>query len=48
MKSIIHKGVTIGDGSIIADGSIVNKDVPTYCLAGGVPAVAIKTGVSWE
>lgn len=36
------KGVTIGQGSVIATGSVVNKSVPPYCLYGGVPAKFIK------
>lgn len=35
--------VTIGAGSIIAAGSLVNKDVPPNTLVGGVPASIIKT-----
>ena len=35
-------GVTIGRGAIIAAGAVVNKDVPPYCIAGGVPAKPIK------
>ncbi len=35
---IILKGVRIGRGSIIAAGALVNKDIPPYAIAGGVPA----------
>ena len=35
-------GVTIGRGSTIAAGAVVVKDVPPYCIAGGVPAHFIK------
>ena len=35
-------GVTIGRGSTIAAGAVVNKDIPPYCIAGGVPARVIK------
>jgi len=48
LRSIILKGVTIGDGAIIAAGSVVTKDIPAHCLAGGVPAKIIKTDVSWK
>lgn len=35
-------GVSIGRGSTIAAGAVVNKDIPPYCIAGGVPARFIK------
>jgi len=34
--------VTIGDNSIVAAGSVVTKNIPSNCLAGGVPAKIIK------
>lgn len=46
-RSIILKGVTIGDGSIVAAGSLVINDVPANCLVGGVPAKIIRRSVSW-
>jgi acetyltransferase-like isoleucine patch superfamily enzyme len=44
----ILKGVTIGDGAIIAAGSVVTKDIPAHCLAGGVPAKVIKETIQWK
>ena len=41
-RSIICKGVTIGDHSMIAAGSVVTKDVPANELWGGNPATFIK------
>lgn len=41
-NSIILKGVTIGEGAIIAAGSLVTKDVPAFALVGGNPASIIK------
>ncbi|MEL6559143.1 MAG: acyltransferase [Bacteroidota bacterium] len=38
----ILKGVTIGDGAIIAAGAIVNADVPAYEIWGGIPAKKIS------
>lgn len=38
----ILEGVTIGDGAIVAAGSVVTKDVPPYAVVGGVPAKIIK------
>lgn len=44
----ILKGVTIGDGAIIAAGAVVVKDVPPHTLAGGVPAKVIKDNIKWH
>lgn len=41
-KSIILDGVTIGNGSVIAAGAVVTKDVEPYSIVGGVPAKFIK------
>lgn len=40
--SLILKGVTIGENSIIAAGSVVTKDVPPNQIWGGNPAKFIK------
>jgi len=40
--STILSGVNIGDGSIIAAGSVVTKDVEPYSIYGGVPAKKIR------
>lgn len=39
---VILKGVTIGARSVIAAGSIVTKDIPSDCVAGGNPATVIR------
>lgn len=41
-NAIIMDGVTIGDGSIIAAGCIVTKDVEPYSIVGGVPGRLIR------
>ena len=41
-KSIILKGITIGDHAIVAAGAVVTKDVPDYAIVGGNPAKIIK------
>lgn len=57
-SSTILMGVTIGDNVIIGAGSIVNKDIPSNCVAAGNPAKVIcslkdyltkeKTGMNEE
>lgn len=42
INSIIMDGVTIGDGALVAAGSVVTKDIPPYAIVGGVPAKVIK------
>lgn len=41
-RCIILKGVTIGEGAVIAAGSVVTKDVPAHCIVGGNPAKILK------
>ena len=38
----ILNGVHVGDGSVIATGAVVTKDVPPYSIIGGVPAKIIR------
>lgn len=38
----ILKGVTIGRGSVVAAGAVVNKSCPPYSIIGGVPAKVLK------
>jgi acetyltransferase-like isoleucine patch superfamily enzyme len=40
---IIKEGIEIGNGAIIASGSVVTKNVPPYEIWGGVPARFIKS-----
>lgn len=47
-RSIILKGVTIGEGAVVAAGSVVTKNVPPKCLVAGNPAKVIKENISWK
>ena len=55
-RSYHHSGVTIGDNSIIAAGSVVTNDIPSNVIAGGNPCRVIRTitekdklrSFSWE
>lgn len=45
---MVLKGVTIGEGAIVAASSLVVKDVPPHTLVAGSPARVIKENVSWK
>lgn len=40
-RAIILPGVNIGKGAVVAAGAVVNKDVPSFAIVGGVPAKVI-------
>lgn len=42
MNSIILSGVTVGQGAVIAAGSVVTKDIPPYAIVAGAPAKVIR------
>ncbi|WP_082568174.1 CatB-related O-acetyltransferase [Pelomonas sp. Root1217] len=41
-RATILSGVSIGDGAIVAAGSVVTKDVPSFAIVAGVPARLIR------
>lgn len=43
--TIIFPGVTIGDGCIVAAGSVVMRDIPAGSLVFGNPARVMETGI---
>jgi acetyltransferase-like isoleucine patch superfamily enzyme len=45
---LVMSGVRIGDGSVVAAGSVVTKDVPNYAIVGGNPAKVIRYRFSEE
>jgi virginiamycin A acetyltransferase len=48
MNTIIMRGVTIGDGAVIAAGSVVTKDIEPYSIVAGIPAVHMRYRFSKE
>jgi acetyltransferase-like isoleucine patch superfamily enzyme len=43
MHAVITKGVSVGEGTVVAAGSVVVADLPAGVVAGGNPARVIKT-----
>jgi acetyltransferase-like isoleucine patch superfamily enzyme len=39
---VVVDGVTIGKGSVVGAGAVVNKSLPPYSVAVGVPAKVVK------
>lgn len=46
-RTTVLCGVTIGDGAVVAAGSVVTKDVPAHSLVGGIPAKVLKSNIEW-
>lgn len=38
----IQKGITVGEGSVIANSSVVTKNIPPYSIYAGNPAKLIR------
>lgn len=47
-RAMILKGVTIGNGSIVAANAVVTKDVPPHCIVAGNPAKVIRNNINWR
>ena len=41
-NTVICGGVTIGQGSVIGAGSVVNKDIPPMVVAAGTPCRVVR------
>jgi tetrahydrodipicolinate N-acetyltransferase len=42
-NAVILEGITVGKGSVVAAGAVVNRDIPPMRVAAGQPARVIKT-----
>ncbi|HTN63228.1 MAG TPA: CatB-related O-acetyltransferase [Devosia sp.] len=43
MRAMLMPGVSIGEGAVIASGTIVTKDVAPYTIVAGSPAVPVRS-----
>jgi acetyltransferase-like isoleucine patch superfamily enzyme len=48
MNAIVMRGVTVGDGAIVAANAVVTRDVSAFAVVGGVPAKVIRYRFSPE
>lgn len=44
----INKGVVVGDNAVVAGHSVVTKNVPSNCVAAGLPAKVVKEHINWN
>ena len=47
-RATVLKGVTVGDGAVVAACSVVTRDVPPRALVAGNPARVVREDVTWE
>jgi acetyltransferase-like isoleucine patch superfamily enzyme len=40
---VVCPGVTVGRGAVIGANSVVNSDIPDFCVAVGAPAIVVKS-----
>lgn len=45
-RSMVLPGISVGDGSIVAAGAVVTKDVPESCVVAGNPARIIRRNIT--
>lgn len=44
-RAVLLPGVTVGDGSIVAAGAVVTRDVPPGSIVAGNPATVIRSDI---
>ena len=44
----VMKGVTIGEGTVVAANSVVTHSLPAHCIASGNPAEVVATDIVWR
>lgn len=44
---VINKGVHVKSGSMVGIGAIVTHDIPSNCVAVGVPAKVVRQNIRW-
>lgn len=44
----VLKGVTIEHDSVVGMKSLVTRDIPCNCVAGGIPAKILKQNITWQ
>jgi acetyltransferase-like isoleucine patch superfamily enzyme len=47
-RAVVLKGVTIGDGAVVAAGAVVTNDVPANAVVAGIPARVVGSADSWK
>lgn len=47
-RALVLKGVTIGDGAVVAANAVVTKDVPAGAVVAGIPAKVVGRADSWR
>lgn len=40
--------ISVGEGSIIGTSSVVTSDIPSFCIAAGVPARVVREEATWS
>lgn len=48
IRSLVLKGVAIGEGAIVAAGAVVTKDVAAKTIVAGIPAKCVRENIEWK